>query len=167
MQSAAQSTAFGTRQGAAGRAQQNLMSQGYQTGAFSSQGGVISQDGQTGNSRAQINRTISGDGDSKSVDGPLRHTQGSVPNQLGSAELGSGTLAAAMAAQAGLDLSMDEQRQRHGTQGGQRPTTSVPMGYRGLMGSRDAPLMPGQVPHALYNHQAYSKKSFRIRGQAE
>lgn len=28
--------------------------------------------------------------------------------------------------------------------------------------------MQGQIaPHALYNHHAYSKKSFRIRGQAE
>ena len=73
-----------------------------------------------------------------------------------------------MGAQAGLDLSMDEQYQRHGAHGG-RPTTGVPMGYRGLMGSREAPLMQGQVPapHALYNHHAYSKKSFRIRGQAE
>ena len=69
-----------------------------------------------------------------------------------------------MGAQIGLDLSMDEQYQRHGAHGG-RPTTGVPMGYRGLLGSREAPLMQGQVPapHALYNHHAYSKKSFRIR----
>ena len=73
-----------------------------------------------------------------------------------------------MGAQAGLDLSMDEQYQRHGAHGG-RPTTGVPMGYRGLMGSRETPLIQGQAPapHALYNHHAYSKKSFRIRGQAE
>lgn len=114
----------------------NLMSQGYQTGGVSSQGGIISQDGQ------KMNRTISAERDSKSVDGKFRHPQGNLAKQFqGSYELGSSNLAAAMGVQAGLDLSMDEQYQRHGAQGGNRPTTSIPTGYRGLMGSRETPLM--------------------------
>ena len=87
----------------------------------------------------------------------------------GSSEPAGSVHAANMGLQAPLDLSVDEQQYRLAAQGGNRPTTGGPMGYRGLTGSRDTPLIQGQVPppHALYNHQAYSKKSFRIRGQAE
>ena len=59
-------------------AQMNLMSQGFQTGGVSSHGGIVSQDGQTRNSKAQMNRTISGDGDSRSTDGQLRPAHGAL-----------------------------------------------------------------------------------------
>jgi len=74
----AQSTTFATRQGAGGM-QHMLMSQGYQTAAgLSSQGAAPSQDGQTRNSRGQINRTIPADRDSRSVDGKAKYNQGSL-----------------------------------------------------------------------------------------
>jgi len=47
-----------------------------------------------------------------------------------------------------------------------RPTTGYPPNYRGPMSATN--IHHNQLaPHALYNHQAASKKSFRIRGQAE
>ena len=47
----------------------------------------------------------------------------------------------------------------------QRPTTGIPNGYRGPLSASN--IHEGLAPHALFNHQAASKKSFRIRPQKE
>jgi hypothetical protein len=47
-----------------------------------------------------------------------------------------------------------------------RPVTGYPSNYKGPMSASNIHQL---APHALFNHQsqAASKKSFRIRGQAE
>jgi hypothetical protein len=48
-----------------------------------------------------------------------------------------------------------------------RPTTGFPPNYRGPMSATNIHYTNQLAPHALVGHQAASKKSFRIRGQAE
>ena len=48
-----------------------------------------------------------------------------------------------------------------------RPTTGFPPNYRGPMSATNIHYTNQLAPHALVGNQAASKKSFRIRGQAE
>lgn len=114
-------------------------------------------------------RTIPNERDTKSADIKTRsQPQGAFAQREPSVEQINNFLS--QGAPLPMDLSMHEdQRQlyRFASPHGQRPNTSIPHANRNLMqGSNDA--LGNMIPApALYNHQAYSRKSFRIRGQTE